>query len=393
MKHRATKLFMTFIVFGSILAGFGLGVASAYTVAEFGNGGFLDINYQVQLRIARSDIGSGPNQDEATTDVYPRRNRLGFLGALNENLAFGVQFEYNGGRNINDLMVSQEASEYEFETIDAYLVYTVANSFQLRAGKTKHILTREVNEGCFNPLSLDRSVFINGPFDKRTRDNGIVVWGNIAGDKLQYRLAAMSGNSDGSNKPATAGYRYSGRVHLSLLEPETGLGYRGSYLGKKKVLTLGAGYETEADAIYADDVAQTGAENYTAFTYDGFYEVPTEVGTFTLSAAYVKQDFNKAGLNGVVDATGIDGEKNGSYWKAAYLIGKSQIYVRLEDWTFAELLGVADQNVKWNAVGFNYFIKGNDLRVTLEHSTADFKTETSIARDLTVTTLQVQALF
>ncbi len=389
--HCISTRVRVFFIAGLLCLGLGSQRAQALTVAEFGDGGFLNIDYQVQLRGAWRDIGSGPAGEDSTTDVYLRRNRLSLLGAANETFAFALQYEYNGGQRIGDLSVSNEPSDYDLKFLDGYIAVTVSNAFQIRAGKTKHIITREVQEGCFDPLSADRSIFINGPFeDKRTRDKGIVVWGNLASDKIQYRLAAMEGNNFGENKPDDAGYRYAGRIHYSFFDPESGFGYKGSYLGKKKVFTLGASYETEADAVYSSNT--TGAEDYTAFSYDLFFEQPTDMGTFTVSGAYLKADFNEAGLRGVADAQGIDGEKNGTYWKVGYMVGKVQLFGRYEDWSFAELQGIQDQNIIWEAVGANYYIKGQDLRVTLEYSINDFSKE-AISKDFKTAILQIQARF
>lgn len=366
--------------------------AAAWQVYESGEYTYFNIDYQVQLRAAWRDLGSGPAGEDNSTDIYVRRNRLSFLGAANETFAFAVQVEYNGGKRIDDLFVAEKGTDYDLDVLDAYLAVTVSNAFQIRAGKIKHIITREVLEGCFDPLSTDRSPYIYGPFKgKRTRDDGIVVWGNLANDRLQYRLAALEGNNFGGNMPDDAGYRYAGRVHYSFYDPESGYGYKGSYLGKNKIFTIGASYETEADAVYSN--ATTGTEDYKAYSYDLFYERPTDVGTFTVSGAYLKADFNEAGMRGVAGALGMDGEKNGSYWKIAYMIGDVQFFGRREDWSFAELQGIPGQNIIWTAAGANYYIKGQDLKVTLEYSLNDFKKEDSVNKDFKTVMVQLQAKF
>ena len=272
------------------LIGLGSENAAAYNVTDNGNGGFLDIDYQVQAREAFSNIGGGPTGDGSLNNFYLRRNRLSFLGNVNETYGFALEYEYNGGTRIaGNLTVQQQATDYTVIILDAYLTADYGDFLKFRVGRTKQLLTREVSEGCFDPLSIDRSIFIGGPFttdnynggDKTTRDVGVAAMGNLFSDVFQYRLAIMQGNKYSStDKPDNVGYRYTGRVHLSLLDPETYWGYKGTYLGKKKVLTLGAGYEMEPNAVYS--VGTTGAEKYTAYTYDLFFEYPTQMGTFTL---------------------------------------------------------------------------------------------------------------
>jgi hypothetical protein len=379
--------------------------AAAWQVYDSGDSAFFDIDYQVQVREAWRDMGSGSQGDQSTTDPYVRRNRLSFLGMANDTFGGAVQFEYNGGRRINALTVSSRDDKFDLTLQDAYATVLVSNALQFRVGKTKQVLTREIQEGCFDPLTSDRSDFILGPFtkniwyyNKTTRDNGVAVLGNLFGDVIQYRLAVMEGNRyAGSTAPDNAGFRYTGRVHVSLLDPETGWGYRGSYLGKKQVLTLGAGYDIEQNAIFQDvvsttDLVSTDGADYKAYTFDGFYEQPTDFGTFTLSGAYLKVDFDGAGTRGVDVATGATGERNGGYGKAAYMLGKVQVFGRYEKWSFANLLGVLGQKVTYTAGGVNYYINGQDLRLTLEVSKTGFEIANAVP-DFTTVLAQFQARF
>ena len=394
MRHRASVsvLALVFIAAGLWLC-IGSETVHAKTVAEWETG-FLNIDYQLQARAGWRDQGVDPSQEQNTRDLYVRRNRISFLGAATETIGFAVQFEYNGGQKLGDTRVLQQQNEYDLTVLDYYLTADFSDAVKFRVGKTKHIVTREVNEGCFDPLSIDRSIFITGPFsqsrpEKTTRDYGVVGWGNLAENKFQYKLAVMQGNDYGSNIPDDIGYRYSGRVHVSLFDPEAGHGYKGSYLGKKKVLTVGAGYEIQPDAV----ISGTGAEDYTALSYDIFYERPTDMGTITLSGAYYETDFNNAGVQGVADAMGANGEKNGSYWKAGYMVGKVQVYGRYEDWSFADLNNVPSQGVKLKVGGVNYYIKGQDLRVTVEYSMTDFAKENASNKDFKTILAQLQVRF
>ena len=392
---------LALIVGGFLVLSVGSRSATALTVAEWGDAGFLDINYQLQARYGIRDQGPDLTKDKTTKDLYLRRNRLSFLGMLNEDFGYTLQVEYNGSRTLNDTRVAPEEGGYEFNVLDYYITADATDYLRFRVGKTKHVLTREVSEGCFDPLSIDRSVFILGPFvsdrpEKTTRDYGVVVWGNFMESKLQYRLAVMDGNRYGADRPDDIGFRYTGRLHVTLLDPEAGLGYKGSYLGKKKVLTVGAGYETQPDAVF--DSNATGATDYKAYTYDLFYERPTDYGTFTLSGAYLKADFGDAGMRGVTDAQGANGEKNGSYWKAGYMLGKAQVYGRYEDWAFAQLNSVDGQNVTLTAGGVNYYFKGQNLRLTVEYTITDFDKEKDssgnvVAKDFTTILSQLQLKF
>jgi len=373
--------------------------AAAWHVYESGDAAFLDIDYQVQLREAWRNVNAD-NEKKSVTDFYFRRNRLSFLGMANETFGGVLQLEYFGGRRIGSLDVSKEDSKFYVNIQDAYATAVVSNALQLRAGITKQVLTREIQEGCFDPLSSDRSSFILFPFShnevrgyrsKTTRDTGVTVLGNFFSDVFQYRWAVMEGNKySGSTAPPGAGYRYTARAHVSLLDPESGWGYRGSYLGRKKVLTLGGGYEMEPKAVF--NPTRTGANDYKAYTVDAFYEQPTGVGTFTLSGAYLKLDFENAGVSNVPGTTDINGEKNGWYGKGAYMLGKTQIFGRYEKWRFANLNNVVGQMVTYASTGINYYIKGQDLRLTLEFSRTGFG-KPNPTPDFNTVLAQVQARF
>ena len=401
MRHlnRIGKWLLVAIVFMAL--GFTGRTATALQVFESGDA-FLDIDYQVQARQAQSSIDENGNSNK-TNNFYLRRDRLSFLGAANDTYQFALQLEYDGGQKINETAVSKHASDYRLTLLDAYLQGDYGEAFKFRAGRTKHLLTREVSEGCFDPLSMDRSTFVSGPFtptdrqnawseEKRTRDVGFTALGNLFDNVFQYRFGIMQGNNySDAIKPDEIGYRYTGRVHVSLLDPESNFGYKGTYLGKKKVLTFGAGYEIQPKAVYKTydtTLGGHGWQNYQGYTYDFYFEYPTEMGTPTLSAAYLKQDFGEAGERGVPGAA--DGEKNGYYVKAAYMLGKFQVYARFEKWSFASLSGVIGQEVKWSAEGINYYIKGEDLRLTLEAQKTDFQIQSGTP-DFRTIIVQLQA--
>ena len=147
---------------------------------------------------------------------------------------------------------------------------------------------------------MDRSLFVYTDLPRVNRDFGLVVWGDLVDEKLQYRLAVMEGNQTGNNPDSQL--RYTGRVHLTLLDPEDSLVYKGTYLGDKKVLTFGAGYQIQPDEVYANLSAKTLPKDFTAWTYDGFFEYPVAAaGTFTLSAAYLETDYGSAYKDGDPD--------------------------------------------------------------------------------------------
>lgn len=355
--------------------------------------GLLKLEYKGQFQLDWRDNGAGAD-DNDTTEFNFRRNRIALMGAYGK-LGIYVQTEYSEDVNVGAFSVS-DGSGNNFQMLDAQIRYKFSNAVQVRAGKMKYNLTRENLEACEAPLTLDRSVLIRAPY-VGTRDKGVAVFGNLFDNKFQYRVDAMNGRNDSVSAP-DSNFRYTARAHVSLLDPEKGYGYKGTYMGKKKVLTIGAAYSVEEDVAYANTVDQTDAVDYKAWTADLFFEYPLEdIGTFTVSTAYADYDLDDAyqGANPDAGVIGITGEKNGGYTKIAYMLPNTplQFFARAESWSFANLDSVIDQDVDWYGGGINYYLRGQNLKLTVEYSTVEYDTETATSEDFDSLTAQIQVVF
>jgi hypothetical protein len=349
---------------------------------EFGDEdqGVVQLQYKAQFRMTGRDTGSGLSGDDATTNFGFRRNRLALMGAWTDKVGLYVQTEFNEDLNVDTLGVADANVGSEFQLLDAVVRLNLAPAFKLNVGKFKYNLSRENLEDCLEPLTLDRSLFLRPPY-VTTRSQGIALWGNLLGDRFQYRVDAMEGRKAVSGVTApSSGLRYGARAHVSLLEPETSYGYKGTYLGGKKVLTLGGAYQYEPNVTYVDVANRLGEEDYQAWTVDGFFEYPLgAAGTVTASAAYEKVDLGDAYQGTTPDhgAIGLFGEKNGWYAKGGYLFDRVplQVFGRFEKWRFACLNNVFDQMVDWYGVGANYYVWSQNLKLTVEWSKTDFDQE------------------
>ncbi len=397
MGGRNTRFSLSILILLFLLCA-SMQTAQAGPVIKINDDSWLRINYEMQLYGQWRDTGSGPNDTSDTTDIFFRRNRLIVHGQMNDTFGFYSAIEQQGDRRIYGTTVSEVPGK-NFDILDTFVTADVNDAFRMRLGLTKDPMIREQNEGCFFPLSVDRSLFVYTNLPRANRDYGAVIWGNLVNAKIQYRLAAMKGNDSGDDPKSSL--RYTARAHVTLLDPESSLVYRGTYLGAKKVLTFGAGYQFEPDAVYGDLSAKTLEKDYKAWTFDGFFEYPTPSGTFTVSGAYLKTEFDDAYKGGDPDtrSIGLNGEKKGWYAKAGYLLpnkigpGNVQVYGRYEDWRFAELSDIFNQKIKWVAGGVNYYLKGQDLRITLEYSHNDFDKEDATNKDFNTFTAMLQFLF
>ncbi|TSK07318.1 MAG: porin [Geobacter sp.] len=362
--------------------------------------GALQLDYKGQFQMTFRDTGSGDNNDDTTANFNFRRNRLALMGKYGDMMSIYVQTEYTDDQNLTPLDVAAENQGSNFQLLDAVVRFKLDNAFRVNVGKFKYNLSRENLEACEMPLTLDRSLFIRAPFTT-TRDTGVAVWGNLFNDMFQYRLDAMEGRKalSGDTTPGSK-FRYSARAHVTLLDPENDYGYKGTYLGKKKVATIGAAYQFEPDVAYGNTLLKTDAKDYKAYTFDGFFEYPVDgLGTFTASGAYEKIDLDDAylGDNPDADVVGINGQKNGYYFKGGYMLPNTplQFFVRYEKWKFANLNGIYDQRIDWYGGGVNYYLRDQNLKLTFEANSTSFNKGTGTSTDKTedfmtyVTQLQV----
>ena len=371
--------------------------------------GVLQLDYKGQLQFTARDTGSGANNEDSTTNFNFRRNRLALMGAYGDMFSLYVQTEYADQTSLNNLGLNATPSDTQFSMLDAVFRFNLSDALKINLGKNKYSFSRENLEACEMPLTLDRSLFIVAPLmgSNPTRDIGAALWGNLLDDRFQYRLDLMEGRKaaagDASHAAAPkSSLRYGGRVHVSLLDPESDFGYKGTYLGKKKVLTFGAAVQYEPDAVYSDWKTKTGAKDYLAWTVDGYYEQPfKDVGTVTVSGAYVKYKLDHAYLGANPDpmSVGLSGEKNGWYAKAAYMLPNTpvQFFGRAERWKFAQLNNIYNQQVKWTGIGANYYIWEQNLKVTVEYSTTKFDQQATVSgvrtQDLKSFVAQLQVIF
>jgi hypothetical protein len=110
----------------------------------------------------------------------------------------------------------------------------------------------------------------NNPYG---RDVGVQLRGLVLDGHLEYRAGVFQGqrSKPATGAPARNDFRYAGRVQLNVLDPETGYFYGGSYLGTKKVFSVGA----SVDYQHAD------GESYRAFGADALLDVPVGPGGVT----------------------------------------------------------------------------------------------------------------
>lgn len=339
--------------------------AYAGPTIDFGDSGSLQFNYALQAWATNSSYTSN-NHDGSSTDFYLRRNRITLSGQYNDYVGFYAQLEAG-----NDSKAGNDDREVYYR--DAYVTLDYSDEYRFIIGRFKNTFSRENLEACLEPLTLDRSDISYTPF-AGTRDTGAAIWGNLADAAFQYRLMIADGR-EGDYVPIKSP-RVTTRVHWSFLDPEYDYGYRGTYLGTRKILTIGAAYDYQADAAYADYQNREDIKDYSAWTVDGFVEYPFKSGTYTFSAAYFNYDLGDA-INLLPDPElPSNTQQEGIYVKAGYLFpnaigpGRLQLFARHDGTEYNLPGGSLDRRVF--SGGANYYLDGQKIKLTLEYRRNDY---------------------
>jgi hypothetical protein len=115
-------------------------------------------------------------------------------------------------------------------------------------------------------------------FNPAGRDAGAQLRGLVLDNHIEYRLGIFQGKRNAAGTaPEVASqnmFRIAGRVQINILDAETGFFYAGTYLGKKKVLSVGAAYDFQDD--------------YKHWAVDGFADLPLGPGGLTAQVNFSK---------------------------------------------------------------------------------------------------------
>lgn len=275
----------------------------------------LKVNDSVSVRFGFlsqtwADFSQNVRQDSSyAQNIFQRRLRFLMGAQVGSHLSFFFQTDNpNLGRSGPGFAKQLGGG---FITQDAYAEVKPGNSnaLLLDAGLQYVPFCRNCMESAATILPVDLGAYSylqNGSTQSSAgRDVGFVGRGYLFGDRLEYRAGVFSGaRLVNGSQLATNTLRGAGRVQLQLLEPEApAYAYAGTYLGRKKVLSLGAALDAQGsyrgvavDGFLSLPVGRDGVSAQVNFIhYDGHDLVPTlsKQDTFEAEAGY---HFNGAKL-------------------------------------------------------------------------------------------------
>lgn len=309
------------------------------------------------------------NRENSTTlnDFMVRRAYLSVKGQPTDYLSFFSHIAIDR-LGQDGLSVPSMALGSGLTFRDIWITLDLSENFKLQAGRMYVPLTRNYGTTSTKSLLTTDLSFMQGGIrgtifytSKVGRDDGVTIWGNPFDGKLQYRMMISEGMENDSNP--NDNLRFVGRAILNLLEPEKGWFNQGTYLGKKKVLSFGAGIDKQNNLTLNN---QTVQDNF-IWTIDGFFDHPISKGAVTVESAYIHiknstQTHNLAQL--------APGDNAGFFYlQAGYYLGTPIGPGYLQPYFRYETVSVEQKgNTEFLSGGFNYYLKGHNAKMSLDYS-------------------------
>ncbi|RMD46369.1 MAG: hypothetical protein D6831_02015 [Aquificota bacterium] len=394
MKKLALKALAPSVIAASI---FSATPANAVAKLKINDESTVWISLLLQLRGEWIEDGQADGSGWRS-DFYIRRARILFGGSLTKSVDFFVETDNpNMGKDKaitdGDGNIIGYKSNNDTKTFiqDAWIRLKLAKEFNLVFGQILLPFSHNNATGATSLLGLDYNLTVvkfppTGHFV--WRDYGAEVMGLIAlpTGSLDYRIGIFDGVESLHNTTDDVwvnkddNYRITGRIQYNLFDSE-GFYYKGTYLGKKKIVSVGAGIDYQKDAAADDYNTPTKVDDYKAWTVDLFIDYPLASGDVaTLEAGYIDYDYGN--LN-ALDGTAI-------YAQAGYLfnkqigIGKIEPIFRYQTFDSSK----EGKDVTEYYLGAAYWIDG--FRANIK---AEYKIDDRDGKDHDVFTIQGQILF
>lgn len=276
----------------------------------------IKVNDSVSVRVGFlsqtwADFNQNVRQDTSyAQSIFQRRIRLLVGAQVGSHLNFFYETDNpNLGRTTAGVAKGLGTG---FVTQDAYVEYkpvATSNAFLMVAGLQLIPLCRNCLESAVTLLPIDYSSYSflqSGPTGSSVgRDVGFQAKGYLADNRIEYRAGLFSGarlaNAAGTVTSSNS-MRGAGRIQVQLLEPEApAYAYAGTYLGKKKVLAIGAGIDGQsnykavaADAFFSYPMGNNGVTaqaDYIHYNGDTFFPTLLKQNTFEVEAGYHVTDY------------------------------------------------------------------------------------------------------
>ena len=325
-------------------------------------------------------------EDNIQTEFRLRRSRFLAFAQVSPRFLILTHFGLNNLTSASmDALGFQDGAQLFMH--DAWAEYRVVDKFLYIGGGLHYWngISRLTNQSTLNIMSLDAPRFnwaTIGTSDQFARHLGVYAKGKLG--RFDYRVSVNDpiGNTlDGARgiKPGvdTASYVndggtvFSGYFNYQFLDKESNkLPFMvGTYIGKKKVFNIGAGFLAHPGGSTSLDASEAEVSNdVVLWSADAYYDSPVGSNGAAVSAylAYYNFDFGPnyrlAGSSDMI-ATG-----NIIYGQLGFALPEFSNGTRFMPYvTFSNRsIEVANDPANQLGVGFNYFINGHNAKITCE---------------------------
>lgn len=320
--------------------------------AAFGQA-VLKVNDNVNLKFGILLQTQGDATQDAASRIYAqnvfiRRARILLAGQIAPNLTFFAETDSPNLFKSTAAGTKNNASTIILQ--DAYVNYKFKDAFSIDAGLMLVAPSRNGLQSAASLLPVDYGAhtFANSAALQNSagRDTGIQARGYLANKKLEYRAGIFQGMRDALNREL----RSTVRVQYDFFEPETGFFYTGTYLGKKKVLAVGGGFDHQ--------------HKYDAHSADIFFDWPVSGGAITAQLDHIR-------YNGSTFLKSLPDQQD-TLFEAGYLVGKTRFMpvVQIAQRNFAAASGVDEKRY---GGGVNYFLNGHNANFKALFTRSDLK--------------------
>jgi hypothetical protein len=368
---------------------------------------------QVWLRYNDSNPGTTVMDEPApeTFDIGLRRTRIQFYGQLSDHIFFYTQFGQNNFNFLSQNQGNRKLQAFFHDALGEYKVWKGSDRLKLGAGLTiANGLSRFSQPSVGTIMTMDVPVFAQPTVDQTdefSRKLSIYARGQLG--KLDYRIMLSDPfpiTTTGSTPPpvgpaATFSQRghskqFQGLFIFNVFDQESNTTpyMTGTYLGKKKVFNVEAGFITQKDAMWTSDDGgvTTALHPLSLWSVALYYDAPVDTEKGTALSAYVgyfDYDYGPDYLryNGIMNpANGIiNGPYPGSQGNAFPMFGTGSVIDSQIGYLFRrDLFGEAgtimpyaslmsanydrlSDVMKVTAIGINWLLNGHTSKISLDY--------------------------
>lgn len=193
---------------------------------------FLKLGFLVKPRLeVTHDVAS----DTTMFDAYLRRARFLLAGQVSKWVSFFAETDQpNWGKG--------GAWGSAFFLQDAFVTFNFHEMAKVSVGMLLVSPNRHFRQSAVSLSTLDYHIKpAKFPAGQVWRDMGIEVRGLALNKKIDYRLSITNGNA-GAYEDIP---RFTGRIGFNFMDAEEGFFFGGNYFNKKKLLSLGVGFDVQ----------------------------------------------------------------------------------------------------------------------------------------------------